>query len=315
MTGPRVIDADAVLAALTPREAAGAVAEALRAGLDTTADPPRSVVDVERGQILLMPSHLLGAAGVKIATVAPDNPAAGLPRIRATYVLLDADTLAVAALIDGTALTTLRTAAVSVVGIEPALRRHARPVDVVVFGAGPQAIAHVEAFADCPGITLGDVSLVVRRPERVDDAVASRFRVLAAGSTTVDAKLEAAQLVVCATSARAPLFDSSLLADDVCVVAVGSHEPDARELDSALMSRAEVVVEDVATALRESGDVAMAVADGSLSGRDLVPMASVVRGEHLLDLGRPTVFKSSGMSWQDLVVAQAVVASGSERVG
>ena len=79
--------------------------------------------------------------------------------------------------------------------------------------------------------------------------------------------LRAADVVVCATTARTPLFDSTLLTDDVIVIAIGSHEPDARELDGALMGRAQVVVEDVATALRECGDVVLAIADG----RSLAP--------------------------------------------
>ena len=90
--------------------------------------------------------------------------------------------------------------------------------------------------------------------------------------------LRSADVVVCATSARAPLFDSALLRDDVVVVAVGSHEPDARELDAALLGRATVVVEDVATALREAGDVVLAIAEGALDPADLVPMRDVVTG-------------------------------------
>ena len=69
------------------------------------------------------------------------------------------------------------------------------------------------------------------------------------GSTEADAALGAADVVVCATSARTPLFDSMLLRPEVIVVAVGSHEPDARELDSTLLARSSVVVEDTATVL------------------------------------------------------------------
>jgi len=54
--------------------------------------------------------------------------------------------------------------------------------------------------------------------------------------------------------------------------------------------------------------VVLAVADGSLDPADLLPMAEVVRGR-LLDRTRPTVFKTSGMSWEDLVIAQAIAAS------
>ena len=103
------------------------------------------------------------------------------------------------------------------------------------------------------------------------------------------------------------MFDSALLRDDAVVVAVGSHEPDARELDAPLLGRATVVVESVATALREAGDVVLAIADGSLTPVELVPMRDVVTGAVAVPTDRPMVFKSVGMSWQDLVVAEAVL--------
>jgi ornithine cyclodeaminase len=112
--------------------------------------------------------------------------------------------------------------------------------------------------------------------------------------------------VVCATSARAPLFDSTVLRPDVVVIAVGSHEPDARELDGALLGRATVVVEDVDTALREAGDVVLAIGERQLGAADLVPMRDVVTGAVAVPTDRPLVFKSVGMSWEDLVVAEAV---------
>ena len=103
------------------------------------------------------------------------------------------------------------------------------------------------------------------------------------------------------------MFDSELLPDDVTVIAVGSHEPDARELDARLLGRAQVVVEDVDTALREAGDVILAIADGLLSPSDLVSMRDVITGAATVTADRTVVFKSVGMSWQDLVVAEAVL--------
>jgi ornithine cyclodeaminase len=116
-----------------------------------------------------------------------------------------------------------------------------------------------------------------------------------------------ADLVVCATTARTPLFDGSLVRDTACVVAVGSHEPDARELDAGLLGRGTVVVEDRATALREAGDVVLAIAEGRLDDGALVGLAEVVAGaEGPSSAARPRIFKSVGMSWQDLVVAGEV---------
>jgi ornithine cyclodeaminase len=113
-------------------------------------------------------------------------------------------------------------------------------------------------------------------------------------------------LVIAATTARSPLFDSSLLKDSVIVVAVGSHEPDVREVDSKLLSRAQIVVETRASALREAGDVIMAIGEGSITEKSLNDLADVVCGRVTLNRDKPIFFKSSGMSWEDLVIARAI---------
>jgi ornithine cyclodeaminase len=302
----RYLEAGAV-SALGPAAAVRAITDALRAGLDPAADPARVSVGLSHGLFLLMPAEGPAAAGVKVVTVAPGNPARGLPRVQAAYLLFDRETLALRAVLDGTALTTLRTPAVSVAAVLPVLasdrltaRPAGRPLRVAVLGAGPQAVAHAATLAAVRPLVVA--TYLVRDPSRTP------LDALQLGSAPAGDALRSADVVVCATSARSPLFDSAVLRDDVVVVAVGSHEPDARELDAPLLGRATVVVEDVATALREAGDVVLAIADGALAPGDLVSMRDVVTGAVSPPTGRPLVFKSVGMSWEDLVVAEAVVA-------
>jgi ornithine cyclodeaminase/alanine dehydrogenase-like protein (mu-crystallin family) len=120
-------------------------------------------------------------------------------------------------------------------------------------------------------------------------------------------------LICCATTAREPLFDGARVADHALVVAIGSHEPDAREVDGALASRATVVVESRATALREAGDVVLAIGEGALEASALIELGSLVRGGappvDLAGRAGPFLFKSTGMAWEDAVVASAVVAA------
>jgi ornithine cyclodeaminase len=294
----RVIDAETI-AALGPAAAVRAITDALLGGLDPAADPARIGVGLEHGQFMLMPAEATTAAGVKVVTIAPDNPGRGLPRIQAAYVLFDRETLALRAVLDGTALTTLRTPAVSIAAVLGRLPD--RPLRLVVVGGGPQAVGHVETLAAVR--PLDGATYLVRDPSRTTlDAVRL-------GSARADEALGSADVVVCATSARSPVFDSSLLRDDAVAIAVGSHEPDARELDAALLGRSTVVVEDVETALREAGDVVMAIAEGTVAADDLVTMRDVVTGRVAVGTDRPMVFKSAGMSWQDLVVATAVMAA------
>lgn len=309
MTGaapPRYVDAATIAACLPPAAAVEAVLAALRGDTDPAADVPRSLVPVEQGDLLLMPAQSASAVGVKLATVAPGNDARGLPRISAVYVLFDAATLRPTHLLDGVALTNLRTPAVSVAAVLPWLKRIDEPLRVVTFGGGPQGVGHLETFAAVHPVATA--ALVVRRPDRVAlPGSLSGIEVLAADDPAVAGPLEQAHVVVCATTARTPLFDSRLLGDRAIVVAVGSHEAEAREVDAAYCARACVVVEDRQTALRECGDIIQAIAAGALGPDHLVPMHEVARGNRG-PVDEPVFFKGSGMSWQDLVVAEAVLA-------
>ena len=328
MSAPLVLDAAAVAAACSPADAVAAIRTALTRGLDPATDLPRHGVPVRAGELLLMPSDGGGDrphVGIKVATVAPANAALGIPRVQGSYLLLDAATLGVVAVLDGIALTTLRTPAVSVAAVLDRLFDGVDPLRVTVIGAGPQAHGHVATLADALGgrRALGEVTQLVRDPgrsspiggaQRVRDpgrsTPAGGATVVRLGSPESDDALRAADVVVCATSARAPLFDAALIADTAVVIAVGSHEPDARELPSGLLARGTVVVEDPGAALREAGDVVLAIADGALAAEDLVPVRDVVTGAVRPDPTQPLVFKSVGMSWEDLVVAEAVLAGG-----
>lgn len=308
MNGVRCLDAAAVTAALTPAAAVEAITAALIAGYDPATDAARTSTRTSRGHFLLMPSEVGAYAGVKVATVAPDNPAAGLPRIQASYLMFDAATLTLQAVLDGTALTALRTPAVSIAAVRPVLHRIHEPLRVAVFGAGPQAIGHVDTLAAVRDAPLASVTFIARRPGQATEA-GKRGNVAGVGSPEAAAALASAHVVVCATSARTPLFPADAISPETIVIAVGSHEPDARELDGRILARASVLVEDVDTALREAGDIILAANEGAVEKAALIPMRQTIVGAATIATGRPVVFKSVGMSWQDLVIASAVLSS------
>ncbi len=300
--------ADDVFARVEYSRAIRAVRRAVSTGVDPADDPDRTIVTVAEGQLLFMPAQSADFVGAKIASVAPGNPALGKERIQGIYVVMDARSLTPLALMDGTALTTLRTPAVSAAAADtlaPGEVDH-----LVVFGSGPQAWGHVEAMRSIR--TIGRVSVVAR-----DDARARAFaeRVRTSGVTAEVGAPDAvrdAQLIVCATTAREPLFDGTLVPNDSCTVAVGSHEPNARELPSALIARAQIVVEDISVALREAGDLIIPIAEGVVDETTLVSIRALFTGATPVDRARPRVFKSSGMAWEDLVVATEVLSGGSE---
>lgn len=300
------LDGGAVTRALAPAAAVEALAQVLRDGLDPETCPPRSAVPVPAGELLLMPAAGGGWAGVKIAGVAPGNTALGLPRITGSYLLLDGATLRPRALLDGAALTALRTPAVSALAVRH-LTAGDGPLRVVVFGSGPQAYGHVDALLAVR--KLASVTVVARDPRRAEGLAAyARGIGVPEGRTGTADEVAEADLVVCCTTAREPLFDGRRVAPGTVVVAVGSHEPDARETDTALVRRSEVWVEARSAALREAGDLLIPEAEGAIGAGHLTgTLADLVRGPALPAPGPvPRLFKSVGMAWQDLAVAVAV---------
>ena len=273
------MDAAEVRRRLSPLAAVDALEAALRSGLEPEDDAPRSVVELARGQMLVMPSAATAHPVVKIVTVG------GEPRIQGLCVAFDGSSLSPAALLDGIAVTNVRTAAVSALAV-----RHLAVPDaerLLVFGRGPQANAHIEAIRAIRPIR--DVDVLGRDDGERDDRVA------------------AADVICCCTTAREPLFDGGCVADHATVVAIGSHEPDTREVDDALAARATVVVESTSSALREAGDVILAIRSGVLDPDRLITLRALVHCEHSPAPGAPRLFKSTGMAWEDAVIVAAIL--------
>lgn len=296
-----IYSADDIARAVPYATAVDAIEEALRGSVDPANDPARSFVEVDTGQLLLMPSSGGAYAGVKLATVAPDNPSRGLPRIQAVYVLFEASTLSPVALLDGTALTTLRTPAVSAAAARALTPE--RIERLVVFGSGPQGGGHVEAIGAIRNV--GSVRIVGRDEGKAATLAENLVRKGFDASVGSVADVPDADVVACATTSATPLFDGDLVREGACVLAIGAHTPDHRELDSGLMGRSTVIVEDHDAARREAGDVVLASADGVLDIGATTTLRDLVRGDATVAGDRPAVFKGTGMSWQDLAVASA----------
>ncbi len=302
--GLRLLDHEQLAGRVGIDAAIRAIQTALRDGFDPDDDPARSIVDVRHGQLLLMPAELGAYAGQKLATVAPGNPARGLERIQAIYIVLDAVTLTPLALLDGTELTSIRTPAVSAAVLDVAAADDAG--SLVVFGTGPQGIRHVAAMRAIRPIER--VRFIGRdddRTRRAVEAVSAPGLDVAHG--TADDVADA-DIIVCATTAQEPLFPHELVRNHAAVVAIGSHEADRRELDGELLGRSQVIVETERVARTEAGDVILAIAEGRLRPDALVSMAAIIDGSASVATDRPRVLKTCGMGWQDLAVARAAVA-------
>ena len=315
---PQFISAEEISQSFSFQAGVEAIEAALLNGVDPSADLPRSILPIDKGEMLVMPASSTDGSGIKVLTIAPNNALLNAPRIQGLYLLFDRENLSVSSILDGAALTTYRTPAVSVAAIRQALCLSDNDLSIVVFGSGPQAISHIQTLAEVVSsrAQISNVAFIVRDTEKANQRIPDsaklgltpdcKVQILAIDSAEVTELLKSADLVIAATTSRTPLFDSALLKDSVIVIAVGSHEPTVREIGSHLLARAQVVVETRASALREAGDVIMAINERAIEINELVEMADVVCGRVKLNRSRPILFKSSGMSWEDLVIARAV---------
>lgn len=267
--------------------------------------PRRAVVDTASGDLLLMPAHGEPGVGVKLVTVTPGNPGRGLPLIHGLYVLFEGETQAPRALIDGAALTALRTAAVSGLATRHLARSEAGRL--VIFGAGMQAASHLEAMRAVRPVDR--VTVVSRTRERAEAlaerALAAGLEARVGGPETV----AEADLVCTCTTSDVPVFEGSLLQPGAHVNAVGAYRPEARELDDETVRRGRLVVETREAALAEAGDLLIPIGAGVISEADIVADLGEVAHGATVRRGPEdvTVFKSVGVAFEDLVVARAAV--------
>jgi ornithine cyclodeaminase/alanine dehydrogenase-like protein (mu-crystallin family) len=272
--------------------------------------PVRTVLPAGRDHAFfgVMPAYTSHppALGTKLVTVFGGNAALDLPTHLATIVLLDPETGALLAVMDGRYITEARTAAVSA-----ASARHLARADAAVLailGSGVQARSHLEALARVRRLT--DVRVwSPSREHREHFVVEMRPRIEAPlrAASSVDEAVDGADLIALVTASREPVLRSSVVADGAHICAVGACRPDQREMDTALVTRGRLYVDSRAGALAEAGDVVIPIAEGALEASAIVGELGEVFAGRAPGRTSPrevTIFKSLGMAVEDLAAAR-----------
>jgi ornithine cyclodeaminase/alanine dehydrogenase-like protein (mu-crystallin family) len=256
--------------------------------------PVRSVIKIDPpgGFWGLMPALTPSGLGVKAVTFFPSNAKRKIPTHMATIFLVDPQTGAPLAIMDGRLITEMRTAAVSAAATKLLASPNAKIL--AVLGSGVQAHSHVESLRlvrDFEEIRVWSPTL----------EHAKRFA-RKIGGTAMSAKeaVSGADVVVTVTNSKVPVLQGNWLKAGSHVNAIGACRPDWRELDDEAMQRGIVFVDSREGALKESGDVI-------LSGAPVyAELGKVLAGRVPSRANETTIFKSLGMAVEDIAAATLV---------
>jgi ornithine cyclodeaminase len=263
---------------------------------------------------LVMPAYVPDneALAIKVVSVFGSNTARDLPLIHALVLAVDPVTGRPVALMEGGALTAIRTGAASGAATDVLARPDARVV--AIFGSGRQARTQLEAVCTVRQIDEVRVYSLAGAEAFVADMagrgpIPPTIRI----ATSSQAALDGADIVCTATTSRTPVFDGGDLNPGAHVNAIGAFTPAMQEIDPTTVQRAYVVVDSRAAALEEAGDLIIPLASGQIAPDHI----RAELGEILLDRrpGRTspdqiTFFKSVGVAVQDAVAARIVLENG-----
>ncbi len=265
--------------------------------------PVRSVVQIgeEKNYFGSMPAYLPSApaVGAKLVTVFNSNLAKGLPSHFATIVLLDTETGALLALVDGRFITEARTAAVSALSARYLARENARVLAII--GSGVQGHSHLEALSH---VRKFDQVRVYSPNQANREAFCAQTGGVAKPANSIEAAVAGADVIVTVTSAREAILHSEWVADGAHIIGVGACRPTHRELEGALVARCSVYVDSRAAAMQEAGDILLAISDGLIT-KDHIRAELGARPTRQ-SAGECTFFKSLGMAVEDVAAAHLV---------
>ncbi len=289
---------------LGPQEAMAAISQALHEHQAGRAGSAHRLIDRStQAPLALMPGHFLDTVGLKAITLVERNPARGLPTIQGLVVLFDQSDGRLLGAVDGPSLTATRTAAIAGFATDALAAREARSMLLVGAGAqGPKQVEAVLAVRQIQRLTIWN-----RSPEKartLAGLVAARHPGLA---VEVAAELAPAahdaDVITLATAASLPLIDIGDVKARCHINAMGSYQPDRRELGSALVAAARLYADTLEGCLAEAGDLMIPIAEGRISAAEVHPLATARPDpDHPL-----TVMKSVGSAIFDLACARRLL--------
>lgn len=313
-----------VLAALQPEACAEAMAAVLAEhARGETYMPLRSVMmpPGAAGFMGLMPSwrgrqqDRAAAFALKAICLMPGNPARGLDAHQGLVTLFDGESGMPTAILDASAITAVRTAAVTAVATSLLARHDARTL--AILGAGTQARAHLQALENVRDFEQVRVYAPTGAHARALVEQAGFARGELSVAVSAEEAVRGADVVVTATSAREPVLRHAWLKPGAHLNAVGASTPQARELDTATVAASALFCDSRESLRNEAGEFQLAIREGLIAGEGHVRaelgevLAGTAPGRR--DADELTLFRSLGLAIEDLGAAEHAVTVARER--
>ncbi|MFV1979855.1 MAG: ornithine cyclodeaminase family protein [Rhodothermia bacterium] len=274
--------------------------------------PMRTFIPLEgfEGSALFMPAYSQpeGSYAVKVASVHKGNAAKGIDAVQALVALFDAETGRVVAIMEGMAITAIRTGAGS--GLATGLLARANSRVAVIFGSGVQARTHLEAVCCTRDIELAYCIGRSLAKARVFASEMSTELQIEVTATDDKAVVGEADVICTTTTATEPILFANQLKKGVHINAVGTHRPGDAEIADDVVVAAKIVVDHRQACLAEAGDIIRPIEAGLMSEDHIfAELGEIAAGQKP---GREndeeiTLFKSVGNAIQDLVAATTAV--------
>ncbi|HEV7747156.1 MAG TPA: ornithine cyclodeaminase family protein [Pyrinomonadaceae bacterium] len=261
------------------------------------------------GLMGLMPSYMSGANaafGLKAICVFPENPAIGKDAHQGAVLLFSAETGELQAMMNASAITAIRTAAVSGVATDLLAREAAGKL--AILGTGVQARSHLAAMSEVRSIKQCKIaSRRMEHAEKFAEEMSRSFSFPIEPVATVREAVADADLIVTATNTTEPILEREWISPGAHLNLVGASRPNAREVDSATMAAASVFVDRRVSTINESGDYIFALNEGAI-GPDHIraELGEVLKGvwPGRTAIDEITLFKSLGLAIEDLAAAE-----------
>ncbi|HEY5123976.1 MAG TPA: ornithine cyclodeaminase family protein [Ignavibacteria bacterium] len=280
--------------------------------------PLRTAIKPEGGISLYMPSYLkeMGALACKVVSVYKNNPSQyNLPTTIGKVLVQDEKTGDVVCIMDGSYLTAVRTGAASGVATKY-LARDDKGQSVGIFGAGVQARNQLWAITCVRNVNKAVVyDLNDEALNKFIKEMTEKLKIDITKSKSIQEVIEC-NIICTATSSSVPLFDGSKVKEGTHINGIGSHTPDARELDSEIVKRSVFVGDSLEACFNEAGDIMIPMKEGSIKASHFyAELGEIVTGKKP---GRRnnkdiTLFKSNGLAIQDAATAHLVYKKALEK--